>query len=229
MSLEFAIWDSYRLDELDRASRAAEVYERHLRQVQRAEELGFGQYFTIEHQSSFAGHVSAPTVLLAALSQRTSTIRLGAMIWQLPLHNPIRLAQDVAMLDQLSGGRVEFGTGIGVHEHEFLRWNVDFSSRQEMGEEALEIIRAAWTEDQVTYQGKFWSFDEAIPHPKPYQTPHPPIWAAVHSHRAVEFAARNGFDVARTSTPTTTSPRSSPFSTGSMPSTTPAPGRPGSS
>lgn len=197
MPLEFAIWDSYRLDELDRAPRAADVYERHLRQVQQAEDLGFAQYFTIEHQSSFAGHVSAPTVLLTALSQRTSTIRLGAMIWQLPLHNPIRLAQDVAMLDQLSRGRVEFGTGIGVHEHEFLRWNVDFSARQEMGEEALEIIRAAWTEDEVTYQGKFWSFDEAIPHPKPYQTPHPPIWAAVHSRQAVEFAARNGYDVAQ--------------------------------
>jgi alkanesulfonate monooxygenase SsuD/methylene tetrahydromethanopterin reductase-like flavin-dependent oxidoreductase (luciferase family) len=197
MPLEFAIWDSYRLDELDRAPRAADVYERHLRQVQRAEELGFAHYYTIEHQSSFAGHVSAPTVLLAALSQRTSVIRLGAMIWQLPLHNPVRLAQDIAMLDQLSRGRVEFGTGIGVHEHEFLRWNVDFSSRQEMGEEALEIIRAAWTGDEVTYQGKFWSFDEAIPHPRPYQTPHPPIWAAVHSRRAVEFAARNGFDVAQ--------------------------------
>jgi alkanesulfonate monooxygenase SsuD/methylene tetrahydromethanopterin reductase-like flavin-dependent oxidoreductase (luciferase family) len=197
MPLEFAIWDSYRLAELDRAPRAADVYERHIRQVQQAEDLGFAHYFTIEHQSSFAGHVSAPTVLLTALSQRTSTIRLGAMIWQLPLHNPVRLAQDVAMLDQLSRGRVEFGTGLGVHEHEFLRWNVDFSARQEMGEEALEIIRAAWTEDEVTYQGKFWSFDEAIPHPKPYQTPHPPIWAAVHSRRAVEFAARNGYDVAQ--------------------------------
>jgi alkanesulfonate monooxygenase SsuD/methylene tetrahydromethanopterin reductase-like flavin-dependent oxidoreductase (luciferase family) len=197
MPVEFAIWDSYRLHELEQAERPAHVYERHLRQVQRAEELGFRHYFTIEHQSSFAGHVSAPTVLLAALSQRTTSIRLGAMIWQLPLHNPVRLAQDVAMLDQLSEGRVEFGAGIGVHEHEFLRWNVDFSARQAMGEEALEIIQAAWTKDEVTYRGKFWTFDEAIPRPKPYQRPHPPIWAAVHSRQAVEFAARKGFDVAQ--------------------------------
>ncbi|MDE3074910.1 MAG: LLM class flavin-dependent oxidoreductase, partial [Chloroflexota bacterium] len=115
----------------------------------------------------------------------------------LPFHHPIRLAQEVATLDQLSRGRVEFGTGIGVHEHEFIRWGVDYYQRAAVSEEVLKIVKMAWTQDEVTYQGKYFQFDEAFPHPKPYQQPHPPIWAAVHSDAAVEFAARNNYNVAQ--------------------------------
>ena len=75
------------------------------------------------------------------------------------------------MLDQLSRGRLEFGTGIGVAEHEFVRWNLPFYERRQMSQEALEIIIKAWTEDTVTYQGDYWQFDEALPLPKPYQSP----------------------------------------------------------
>ena len=71
------------------------------------------------------------------------------MIFQLPFYNPMRLAQDTAMLDQLSRGRLEFGAGIGVLEHEFIRWGLDFHQRRAMSEEALEIIRQAWTQDSV--------------------------------------------------------------------------------
>ena len=85
------------------------------------------------------------------------------MIYQLPFHHPIRLAQDLATLDQLSHGRLEFGTGTGVIAHEFLRWNLSFEERHEMSAEALEIIVQAWTQDTVTYQGKYWQFDEALP------------------------------------------------------------------
>ena len=80
------------------------------------------------------------------------------------------------MLDHLSHGRLEFGTGIGVAEHEFMRWNLPFFERQKMSSEAMEIILKAWTQDEVTYQGDYWQFDEALPVPKPYQQPYPPIW-----------------------------------------------------
>jgi alkanesulfonate monooxygenase SsuD/methylene tetrahydromethanopterin reductase-like flavin-dependent oxidoreductase (luciferase family) len=119
------------------------------------------------------------------------------MMWQLPFYHPIRLAQEVAMLDQLSRGRVEFGTGIGVHEHEFIRWGVDYYQRAAISEEVLKIVKMAWTQDEVTYDGKFFHFDEAIPQPKPFQKPYPPIWAAVHSDQAVEFAARNNYNVSQ--------------------------------
>jgi alkanesulfonate monooxygenase SsuD/methylene tetrahydromethanopterin reductase-like flavin-dependent oxidoreductase (luciferase family) len=119
------------------------------------------------------------------------------MMWQLPFYHPIRLAQEVAMLDQLSRGRVEFGTGIGVHEHEFIRWGVDYYQRAAMAGEVLDIVKRAWTQDEVTFHGKYYKFDEALPQPKPFQQPYPPIWAAVHSDPAIEFAAKNNYNVAQ--------------------------------
>jgi len=100
----------------------ADVYDEHIRMAQRLEELGWHSYFVIEHQNSPVGRITAPTVFLTAVAGATSTLRIGAMMWQLPFYHPLRLAQEVAMLDHLSRGRVEFGTGIGVHEHEFIRW-----------------------------------------------------------------------------------------------------------
>lgn len=91
--------------------------------------------------------MSAPNIYLTALARATSTIRFGMMIYQLPFHHPIRLAEDTAMLDHLSRGRLEFGAGTGVTPHEFLRWNVDFDRRRDISEEAMEIILQAWTKD----------------------------------------------------------------------------------
>jgi alkanesulfonate monooxygenase SsuD/methylene tetrahydromethanopterin reductase-like flavin-dependent oxidoreductase (luciferase family) len=101
------------------------------------------------------------------------------------------------MLDQLSRGRLEFGGGIGVAEHEFIRWDLPFYERRQMSEEALEIIVKAWTEETVSYQGKYWKFDEALPVPKPYQQPHPPVWVGAHSPTSLEFAARNNYNVSQ--------------------------------
>ena len=101
------------------------------------------------------------------------------------------------MLDHLSRGRVEFGTGIGVHEHEFIRWGVDFYQRAAISGEVMQLVKMAWTQDEVTFKGKFFTFDEALPQPKPFQKPHPPIWAAVHSDAAIEFAARNNYHVSQ--------------------------------
>jgi alkanesulfonate monooxygenase SsuD/methylene tetrahydromethanopterin reductase-like flavin-dependent oxidoreductase (luciferase family) len=192
--LDFALWDAVNYPD---GANIADAYEEHIRLAQRIEELGWHSYFTIEHQNSPVGRITAPTVYLTALARATSTLRMGAMIWQLPFYHPLRLAQEVAMLDQLSRGRVEFGTGVGVHEHEFIRWGVDYYQRTEMSREVLEIVKKAWTQDEVTYDGEYFHFDEALPQPKPYQKPHPPIWAAVHSDSSVEYAARNNFHMAK--------------------------------
>ena len=101
------------------------------------------------------------------------------------------------MLDQLSRGRLELGTGIGVAEHEFVRWNLPFYERRQMSQETLEIIIRTWTEDTVTYQGDYWQFDEALPVPKPYQSPHPPIWVAAHRPASLAFAAKGNFHVSQ--------------------------------
>jgi alkanesulfonate monooxygenase SsuD/methylene tetrahydromethanopterin reductase-like flavin-dependent oxidoreductase (luciferase family) len=192
--LDFAFWDA--IPHLSSGAAIADEYDAHIRLAQRIEELGWHSYFVIEHQNAPQG-TSSPTVYLTAVARATSTLRIGAMMWQLPFYHPLRLAQDVAMLDQLSRGRVEFGTGIGVHEHEFIRWGMDYYQRAAISEEVLEIVKMAWTHDEVTYAGKYFHFDEALPHPKPFQQPHPPIWAAVHSDTSVEFAARNNYHVAK--------------------------------
>lgn len=101
------------------------------------------------------------------------------------------------MLDHLSHGRVEFGSGIGVHEHEFIRWNLNYYERAPMSLESMEVILKAWTEPEVTYKGKYWTFDEALPAPKPYQQPYPPTWIAAHSKASMEYAAKNNWNVAQ--------------------------------
>jgi alkanesulfonate monooxygenase SsuD/methylene tetrahydromethanopterin reductase-like flavin-dependent oxidoreductase (luciferase family) len=192
--LQFAFWDS--IPHTSTGTAIADEYDAHIRQAQRVEALGWHSYFVIEHQNGAMG-TTAPSVFLTAVARETSKLRLGAMMWQLPFYNPVRLAQEVAMLDQLSRGRVEFGTGIGVHEHEFIRWGMDYYQRAAVSEEVLAIVKMAWTRDEVTFDGKYFHFDEALPYPKPFQQPHPPIWAAVHSDVSVEFAARNNYHVAK--------------------------------
>jgi alkanesulfonate monooxygenase SsuD/methylene tetrahydromethanopterin reductase-like flavin-dependent oxidoreductase (luciferase family) len=194
--LEFALWDSVNSTPRE-GQTMADVYADHISLAKRVEELGWHSYFVIEHQNSPVGRITAPTVYLTAVACATQTLRVGAMMWQLPFYHPMRLAQEVAMLDQLSRGRVEFGTGIGVHEHEFIRWGMDYYQRAAMSEEVLQLVKMAWTQDEVTFDGHYFQLDEALPQPKPYQKPYPPIWAAVHSDPAIEFAAKNNLHVAQ--------------------------------
>jgi alkanesulfonate monooxygenase SsuD/methylene tetrahydromethanopterin reductase-like flavin-dependent oxidoreductase (luciferase family) len=192
--LDFALWDSVGYKE---GTPTADAYDDHIRLAQRIEELGWHSYFVIEHQNSPVGRCTSPSVFLTAVAMRTSKLRFGGMIWQLPFYHPLRLAQEVAMLDQLSRGRVEFGTGIGVHEHEFIRWGVDYYQRASIAQEVLDVVKMAWTQDEVTFKGEHFQFEEALPQPKPYQQPHPPIWAAVHSDSSIENAARRGYNMAK--------------------------------
>ena len=135
--LDFAFWDA--VGGYGTSTEVmADIYDEHIRLAQRVEEMGWHSYFVIEHQNSPIGRITAPTVYLTAVARATTKLRIGAMMWQLPLYHPIRLAQEVAMLDQLSRGRVEFGTGIGVHEHEFIRWGVDYYQRAAIAGEVLQ-------------------------------------------------------------------------------------------
>jgi alkanesulfonate monooxygenase SsuD/methylene tetrahydromethanopterin reductase-like flavin-dependent oxidoreductase (luciferase family) len=194
--LDFALWDAVGAYAGAQTS-IADDYDDHIALARELDEAGWHSYFVIEHQNSPLGRITSPTVFLTAVARATQRLRIGAMMWQLPFYHPIRLAQEVAMLDQLSRGRVEFGTGIGVHEHEFVRWGVDYYQRAAIAGEVLDIVKKAWTQNEVTHQGKYFKFDEALPQPKPYQQPHPPIWAAVHSDAAIEFAARGNYHVSQ--------------------------------
>ncbi len=195
--MEIGLYDVLDQAQMESHALAADVYDEHIRGAQEAEQMGYRYYFSIEHQTSDVSFLSAPNVYLTALARGTSVMRFGVMIYQLPFHHPIRLAEEVAMLDHLSKGRIEFGAGTGVTSHEFLRWNVDFDRRRDISEEALDIILQAWTEESVNYDGEFFKFDEVLTSPKPFQQPHPPVWFGCHSAASFEYAARMNFHVSQ--------------------------------
>ena len=194
-NLEFAVFDEFGFNYFRDVPQAVDIYEQTFREVQLEEKVGFKYHFVIEHQSASVGQCQTPTVYLAALARHTSTIRIGALIFLIPFYNPLRLAMGAAMIDQLSHGRLDFGAGMGAYDHEFRRWGLDYSRKREMVPEALEIIEMAWTEEAVTYEGKFWKYDRAVTLPKPYQKPHPPIWFPGSSRHTLEFTVDKGYSI----------------------------------
>lgn len=156
-----------------------------------AEERGFDTV-TIGHHHFMPGNMSDPLTFLGAVAARTSTIRVGTGIFQLPVHNPVRVAEQVATIDQLSGGRVSLGVGLGWWPLEYEVQGSDFARRGARMEEALRILKLVWTEEDTAFEGRFWSFPELTVHPRPVQQPHPPLWVAGVADAAVDRAARLG-------------------------------------
>src|SRR5262244_37838 len=126
--LEFGIFDGFSEPEME--GLPADVYEAHIRDARAAEAMGYHYYFFIEHQNAPFAYISAPNVYLAALARETTTLRFGPMVYQLPMHHPIRLAQDAATVDHLSHGRLEFSFGYGTQRREFLPWHLEFPERR---------------------------------------------------------------------------------------------------
>jgi len=150
------------------------------RYLRRAEDLRFECAVTIDHllltPPAYACTWLEPVALLAALAGVTRTIRLGTMVLVLPLRNPVYFAKEWATLDLLSGGRSILGIGVGWHEEEFALMGVPHRERGPRMNEAIEVLKALWAGDRVSYEGKFYRFRDLTIDPKPAQTPHPPIW-----------------------------------------------------
>ena len=146
----------------------------------RAEDLGFESAVTIDHllltPPAYACTWLEPMTMLAALAGVTRTIRLGTMVLVLPLRNPVYFAKEWATLDLLSGGRTILGLGVGWHEDEFALMGVPYRERGPRTSEAIEVLKALWAGDGVTYEGKYYRFRNLTIDPKPVQQPHPPIW-----------------------------------------------------
>jgi len=156
-----------------------------------AEQAGFDTA-TIGHHHFMPGNLADPLTFLAAVAARTSTLRVGTGIFQLPIHNPVRVAEQVATIDQISGGRVTLGVGLGWWPLEYEVQGSVFRERGARMEEALEILRLVWSEEHTSFDGRFWSFPELTVHPRPIQRPHPLLWVAGVADAAVERAARLG-------------------------------------
>ncbi len=150
------------------------------RYLRRAEDLRFECAVTIDHllltPPAYACTWLEPMAMLAALAGVTRTIRLGTMVLVLPLRNPAYFAKEWATLDLLSGGRSILGLGVGWHEEEFALMGVPYKERGPRMNEAIEVLKALWVGDHVTYEGKYYRFRDLTIDPKPAQLPHPPIW-----------------------------------------------------
>ncbi|MCR9092989.1 MAG: LLM class flavin-dependent oxidoreductase [bacterium] len=169
----------------------ADPYDETFALARLAEEEGFDTA-TIGHHHFLPGNQSDPLTFMAAVAARTTTLRVGTGIFQLPVHNPVRVAEQVATIDQISGGRISLGVGSGWWPLEYQVHGSNFRERGARMEEALEILRRVWTETDVAFEGRFWSFPELTVHPRPVQSPRPPLWVAGVVDAAVDRAARLG-------------------------------------
>jgi alkanesulfonate monooxygenase SsuD/methylene tetrahydromethanopterin reductase-like flavin-dependent oxidoreductase (luciferase family) len=161
-----------------------------------AEALGFHSSFSVEHHFSGWNQVSATLMLLAALAMRTKTLRLGTAVIVPPWHNPVLLAEEAATLDLLSKGRLDLGIGKGYRHSEFKGFQIAPEEAEARFEEALEVMRRAWTtRKRFSHKGRFWHFEDIVVEPPPAQTPHPPLWVAAGNPHSIKRAAARGFNL----------------------------------
>jgi probable F420-dependent oxidoreductase len=170
----------------------AQVYRDVLGDVELAEELGFDSVMITEHHFTEDGWCPAPLVLAGAIAARTSRVRIGTAILILPFYNPVRLAEDVAVLDVISGGRAVLGVGMGYRSQEFDGLGLAMSERLPRFLEGLEILRRCWTEDEVEYEGAFFKIRGARVRPRPVQAGGPPIWVGANTKAGIRRAAELG-------------------------------------
>ena len=184
---------SFRLQDMS----TAEYYALGLRLSERADELGYASVKTVEHYfHDYGGHSPNPIVLLSAIAARTRRIRLitGAVIPA--FNNPIKLAGELAMLDNISNGRLDAGFGRAFIPKEFDVFGVSMEESRARFEEGIDIITRLWTEERVSYEGKFHRFRDVRLMPRPVQKPHPPIWiAAVATKESFIWAGRHGYHI----------------------------------
>ncbi len=171
----FSVVDHYPI-ELGRS--IGEFYAELLEQAEAAEEWGFDSFWVAEHHFHEYGGVPRPPVLLAAAAQRTRRIRLGSGVVVLPFNHPLRVAEDYAMVDVLSGGRLNLGVGSGYLTHEYAGFGVDPGEKRARFDEALEILLRAWTGERFSYAGAYHRVDEVRLNVRPVQQPRPPMWVA---------------------------------------------------
>jgi alkanesulfonate monooxygenase SsuD/methylene tetrahydromethanopterin reductase-like flavin-dependent oxidoreductase (luciferase family) len=156
----------------------------------------FRSLWFAEHHFSNYGYSPNPLILMAKAAEVAPQARLGTAIAVLPLWHPIRLAEDIATVDVLSGGRVELGVGRGYLPFEFEGLGVDVAKNREMFDEALSILLAALSQDDFEYSGAFWDIPRLTVYPKPIQQPRPPIWMAATSPASIRSAVASGYHLA---------------------------------
>ena len=169
----------------------AEQYAQRLRLVELYEKLGFYCYHLTEHHATDLGMASSPSVFLAAASQHTKTIKLGTLVYLLPLHHPVRLLEEIGMLDQLTGGRFQLGVGRGGQPAEHSRFGLAEEDLGPMFEEALGILLEGLAGDLRAHKGAYYDLPEVPLRIRTVQKPHPPLWYGTASSHRNAWAAEH--------------------------------------
>ncbi len=170
---------------------AVRTYAEHLDAWEEADRLGFDGIGFNEHHCSPYGLMNSPNLMAASAAQRTKRAKLLIYGNLLPLHEPLRLAEELAMIDCLSGGRLVSGFARGI-PREYQVHNIPLAESRARFEEAYAIITGAWRDEIFTYSGKFWSYKDVAIWPRPVQKPHPPVWIPVTgSKESIEFAGKH--------------------------------------
>jgi alkanesulfonate monooxygenase SsuD/methylene tetrahydromethanopterin reductase-like flavin-dependent oxidoreductase (luciferase family) len=171
------------------------VYARGVEITQAAEELGFRNMWLAEHHFSTYGLLSRPLAYALHLANKTHHIRVGTAVIVVPLHHPLVIAEEIATLDLLSGGRLDVGLGRGYQRYEFERLGVELGESRTRWEEAVDIILLALAGKTFSYEGKHYRIPETTVFPQPLQKPHPPIWVTAQSPDSVDATVKRGFNL----------------------------------
>ncbi len=179
----------------DRSIPLEEVYTRALERIEVMDRSGYDAVWLAEHH--FSGYSVCPSVhvMAAHVAARTSRLRVGTAVTLAAFYHPLRIAEEVALLDELTGGRINWGAGRGFDPREFSVFGIPSEESTERFREAVEIVLAAWTNEKLSFEGRFHHYHEVEVLPKPRQRPHPPTWVAATSPGAVEWAASRGLSI----------------------------------
>jgi len=189
--MEFGVNDNFDRNNLP----LAEFYETRLQLTEAYDRAGFCSYHIAEHHSTPFSMAPSPSLFFSAVAQRTKKLRFGPLVYVLPLYHPLRMIEEICMLDQMSRGRLELGFGRGSVAMEQVFYGFDPRKAADVYAEALEIVIAGLTGKVVDFRGEHFRFERVPMELETFQKPHPPIWYGVHSIESAERAARRGLNV----------------------------------
>jgi alkanesulfonate monooxygenase SsuD/methylene tetrahydromethanopterin reductase-like flavin-dependent oxidoreductase (luciferase family) len=186
--LQFFSWPERRVE-------LETVYDRAFQRIHVMDQTGYDAVWLAEHH--FTGYSVCPSVHLMGMhvADRTQNLRIGTAVSLAAFYHPLRLAEEVALLDVLSGGRVNWGAGRGFDRNEFVNFGVPPDESYPRFREHLDIVLEAWKQEKLTYRGEYFDFESVEVLPKPHQKPHPPFWVAATSPPAIEWAAERGYSI----------------------------------
>ena len=198
MALEFGIFDH--VDRNDLALQ--QFYEDRLRLIEAYDRSGIYGYHCAEHHSTPLGMAPSPSVYLSAIAQRTKRLNFGPLVYTLALYHPLRLAEEICMLDQMSLGRLMVGVGKGISPIEVGYYGIDYKNADKMYAESLAVILQALTKGAVDFEGEFFRYKNVPFELQPFQKPHPQLWYGVVNPDSAERAAKAGMNCISNATAT---------------------------